>query len=431
MVRATLHAIGLMSGTSMDGIEVALLKTDGDSFIESCGHLHLAYSQEARRLLKGMEYAVQAAQGDLAYAETLFPEVFKHYLLMHPEEDSLEILNEHLNRTLQTHEKTITLSRLIDFSTQLHIDAVEKFREVYPDLPIDCVGYHGQTVFHQPKLSQTIQIGLGKKLAEATHLTVIYDFRTADVALGGQGAPFAPIYHRAIALRDKVVPIGIINCGGIANVTLILNENLDALIGFDAGPGNCLLDAYVKQVTKGQECMDRDGHYALKGKTHQPTLERLLIQQYRHHQPALDTHDFSLIPELQDLCTEDACATLVSFTVECMVQALSHHSNLPKHYVLCGGGAYHPGIVATLTKRLQETQAQDVLVETANTMHWNNQAIEAELMAYLAVRRLKEYPFSFPKTTGVPYPLFGGQIARPLIRPPAVIGTLLANLKTC
>ncbi len=407
-----LQAIGMMSGTSMDGIDVALLKTDGENELVPCGHLHFPYSSEAQQLLKAMEYAIQKANGDLIAAEHQFADLFETYIATHHIEKSANLL-DCLNHTLQQDETHLTLSKIMEFSTKLHIDAIQKFRTHYPETHIDCVGYHGQTVFHQPKIKKTIQIGLGEMLANATDLKVIYDVRSADVALGGQGAPFAPIYHRAIAIRDKTLPIGVINIGGIANVTLILSQQLEDLIGFDAGPGNCLLDRYVKQATKGREHMDRDGRYALHGKIHQPTLECLLEMHIRPDYPALDTHDFAWIPELEQLSLEDACATLVGFTVESIVKSLLRYSNLPKRYVLCGGGAYHPGIITHLKKRLQDLQKQNVEVLTADMLGWKNQAIEAELMAYLAVRRLKMYPFSFPKTTGVPYPLAGGKIAYP------------------
>lgn len=302
---------------------------------------------------------------------------------------------------------------MIQYSTQLHAEAVQTLRKTCSLSSIDCIGYHGQTVFHRPLDKKTVQIGLGLRLAAITKLTVVYDFRSNDVALGGQGAPFAPIYHQAIAVRDQLFPVGIINCGGIANATLILGKTLDDLIGFDTGPGNCLLDMYIRQRTQGREQMDQDGRYALAGTVHPATLKHLLQTQYKPALRALDSHDFSLASQLENLSLEDACRTLVQFTVECIIQSLQQQKTLPKRYILCGGGAYHPSIRQALAQRLKEEIHKEAHLQTAEEVGWKNQAIEAELMAYLAVRSLKNLPLSLPRTTGVPYPALGGKIALP------------------
>ncbi len=424
-----MYSIGLMSGTSMDGIDVALIKTDGQYDIASHAHLHVPYTPEAQLLFKVLEYTVQQAAGDLNLAERLLHRCLQDYL-HHQMKLSLQEINtlhlaHYLQSVLKDSSENISVARIIHFSTDLHINAVHELQKIISSHPLACIGYHGQTVFHQPAQGKTIQIGLGQHLAAATNLTVIYNFRSNDVALGGQGAPFAPIYHQALAVRDQLLPICIINCGGIANLTLVSGEGLDDIVGFDTGPGNCLLDAYIKKATQGREQMDKNGVYALQGHVHKPTLDLLLQTQYQPHQPALDSHHFTLIPELAYLSRNDACATLVSFTVECIIHSLLPHHSPPKRYILCGGGAYHAGIRHALAKRLKETIHPQAIVQTADEMGWKNQAIEAELMAYLAVRRLKKLPISLPKTTGVPYPASGGEIALPPRGPTPLIQTLL------
>lgn len=413
-----INSIGLMSGTSMDGIDAALIETDGKHHVKSFAHVHLPYSSEAQLLFKALEYTVQEAQGCLSLAAKKFPEGLTAYcekqLGLSSAQTRKLALNKYLKAELGHNEDELTLAKMIAYSTKLHAQAAQEVRKNAPNLLIECVGYHGQTVFHRPEQKKTVQIGSGDMLAATIKLTVVYDFRSHDVALGGRGAPFAPLYHQALAVRDRLYPIGVINCGGIANMTLILGEALDDILGFDTGPGNCLLDMYIRKITQGRKQMDENGEYALAGRPNKAILEALEQSRQKRYPQALDTHDFMLPDTLEQLSPQDACATLVQFTVESIIHALKQQqSPLPKRYILCGGGAYHPGIRQALTQRLKEIIHVETVVHTPVEIGWENQAIEAELMAYLAVRSLKNLPLSLPKTTGVPYPASGGKIAFP------------------
>lgn len=247
-------SIGLMSGTSMDGIDAALLETDGLQDIKMLGFISLAYDESFKLLLKATEYAIRKYSGDIDQVNSHFQaslhEYFVHELHLSPPSTVL----------------STTLDKVIQQSTHLHGLAVNQLlsENGYAPDQIDILGYHGQTMLHQPHKNISIIIGDGKALANQTRIAVINDFRRRDVAAGGQGAPFAPLYHYALALRDNKIPIAVINCGGIANITLIPSRDPSDIIAFDTGPGNGLIDRIIRQRTSGKENMDTDGHYAKK-----------------------------------------------------------------------------------------------------------------------------------------------------------------------
>ena len=421
----------------MDGIDAALLDTDGENIITEHAQYSMPYVPEMRILLKSAEYAVKLGKGNLDQACIYFHSALKHYLrdeLQYKNRPFLKItqaINDYIKSTLNPSSSSIdsiTLRHVVQLSTQLHHKAIKQLlaQTQYSPQDMDCIGYHGQTVFHQPSLKKTIQLGDGQLLAELTGIDVINDFRSQDVALGGQGAPFAPLYHLALARRDHLIPMAVINCGGIANISLILGDSLDDVIGFDVGPGNCLIDAYVKKCTNGRESMDQDGQYARSGAVHADILKKMLTKSmlvnntpYLHTPPpkSLDVRDIIFVPEIWTLSLHDACATLAALTAECIVQSLIHLSlptcQIPRLFVLAGGGAYNPMIRSELTKRLQTTFDLTIQIKPAYDIGWRNQAIEAQLMAYFAVRSLKNLPLSTPKTTGVPFPISGGALHRP------------------
>jgi anhydro-N-acetylmuramic acid kinase len=286
---------------------------------------------------------------------------------------------------------------------------------------INVIGYHGQTVFHSPAKKVTIQLGDGALLANLTGIPVINDFRTQDILSGGQGAPFAPLYHQALAIRDKHLPLAVVNCGGIANVTIIQGPLAEQTVGFDTGPGNGLIDRMVKSRTQGKECMDENAVYGIKGHVHEDVLQALyarsiiLQDQNFFDLPApksLDINDLQLIPDLETLSLEDACATLEAFTADTIVRALEHvHAPIPTQWVLTGGGWHNPVIHQQFVTRLTaHFGLQPVCIKLAKDIGWNSAAIEAQLFAYLAIRSLKKMPISYPNITHVPMPLCGGTL---------------------
>ena len=399
-------SIGLMSGTSMDGIDAALLDTDGEQRISEIGHLHQPYSTQTKLLLKSAERAMHEAQGNLSEAKLNYKNALHAYLV-------------HELHSPASFTQESSFDDVIALSTTLHKDAIlallEKTKTKQTD--IDVIGYHGQTLFHQPQRGITYQMADAKMLAKSLNISVVYDFRQNDIQHGGQGAPFAPLYHQALAIRDNQIPLAVVNCGGIANISLILNEKIEDLIGFDTGPGNGLIDALVKKRTQGRECMDTNGHYGLQGTVHEAILSLLLKEaidgEYLTKKPpkSLDIRDLKLLPILDELSLTDACATLEAFTAESIVQSLKHLSiPIPQRWILAGGGWHNPVIKRELITRLQSYLNKTIHVTTADELNWNSDAIEAQMMAYFAVRSLKNLPLSAPGTTGVPKPLTGGKI---------------------
>lgn len=398
-------AIGLMSGTSMDGIDAAILETDGDFFIKTIDGISLQYDTEFKILLKAAEYAVRKKSGDLIAAKQYFPEAIQTYLETELKTSAYQAITK------------ISFDNVVEHSTQLHATAVKQLLDKtgYSSKQVDVIGYHGQTLFHQPKNKITIQVGNGQQLADQTNITVVNDFRIADVLAGGQGAPLAPLYHQALAVRDNKIPIAVLNCGGIANITVVSGIQTTEMIGFDTGPGNGLIDRYIKQVTQGKETMDADGKYGLQGKVNQAVFEKLYeqLKNFIQAKPpkSLDIGDFELIPELNLLSLEDACATLEAFTADTIVKSLEHLPNsIPSLWVLAGGGWNNPVIYNELKIRLFQQLGSSVQIKLADEIGWSSQYMEAQIFAYLAVRCLQNKPISFPNTTQVLKPLTGGKI---------------------
>lgn len=381
-------SIGLMSGTSMDGIDAALIETDGEKIIKELHGVSLTYDTQFKIQLKEIEATVRKYSGNISAA--------KKYSTEH------------------------VFDEVIKQSTQLHIEAVKRLLEIshYSADQIDVIGYHGQTLFHQPANKITIQVGDSQLLADQINITVVNDFRSRDVLAGGHGAPLAPLYHQALAIRDQKIPIAIVNCGGIANLTIITGETTDDIVGFDTGPGNGLIDRYIKLKTLHQEHMDTDGKYGNKGKINNTVFEKFyqLLNPFLNLKPpkSLDIGDFELIPELNVLSIEDACATLEAFTADTIVKSIDHiATDIPKLWVLAGGGWNNPVIYSELKKRLQNKLGSATEVKLADEIGWNSKYMEAQLIAYLAARCLQNKPITFPSTTQAPKPLTGGKIYIP------------------
>ncbi len=385
-------AVGLMSGTSMDGIDAALLVTDGQRFIQERGSHSLRYTPAFRKELKRAEQAVREARGDLAAARASFR----------------------------------GLDEVVRESTDLHAQVVEELLEGegHRASQIDVVGYHGQTLYHRPADRVTVQAGDGERLAKRLGIPVVFDFRSNDVRHGGQGAPFAPLYHEALALQMGIAPVCVANCGGISNITIISGRSAE-LSAFDCGPGNGLIDRFVAART-GKPC-DEDGVFGLQGRVHDRVLAALRSSAVRTADGAdylmrpppksLDINDLVLVPELEGLTLQDGCATLEAFTAACIVESLAWIEQrgipVPLLWVLGGGGWKNPVIVRELSARLRERLGDGVRMQHAEAVGWNGTALEAQIFAYLAVRSLRGLPLSIPGTTGVPEPLTGGVLAKP------------------
>ena len=365
-----LTTIGLMSGTSLDGVDVALIETDGKS-IKSFGPSgYRPYTDKERSLLRqALTEAVDLSERDAR------PGI------------------------LREAERAVTVA---------HAEAVAAFtaqnRLTCED--IDIVGFHGQTVLHRPERKLTVQIGDAAALAKAIHIPVMHDFRAADVAAGGQGAPFVPVYHRALAHSlEREGPIIVVNIGGVSNITYI--DGNDTLIACDTGPGNALLDDHMLRTIN--QPFDCEGRAAAQGAVDVAWVIRALEHPFFARPPpkSLDRNDFASL-KLREMPPVDGAATLTAFTAEAITRIVPQLPKAPRSWIVVGGGARNLTLLRMLRERLRP-----VAVEAAEALGWAANSIEAQAFGFLAARGLKGLPLSYPATTGVPMPMTGGIIARP------------------
>lgn len=371
-----MRAIGLMSGTSMDGIDLAELVTDGEGHVERVAFHAIAYDAAFRRRLEASLEAAKAIEsrddrpGDLADLE-----------------------------------REITLR---------HAAAVEDFltRTGRERSAIDVIGFHGQTVIHRPKEGYTVQLGDGKLLANALRMPVVHDMRAQDMAHGGQGAPLVPVYHRALveslpeSHRGKL-PVAFVNIGGIANVTYVGAEG--ELVAFDCGPGNTLIDQWVSRHAGIP--YDSGGAIASEGRVVPALAGRYLGHPFftASERQSLDRGDFA-VPEDGAAGLEDGARTLAYVTASGIAAAQRHFPEKPKLWILTGGGRLNRMIVEDLTVATRHSGE----VAIADDLGLNGDTMEAEAWAYLAVRSLRGLPLTFPGTTGVSKPVSGGVLNKPV-----------------
>lgn len=369
-------ALGLMSGTSMDGIDLAMLRTDGGTAIAFGPNLFVPYDAAFRRRIEaGLETAKRIAgrgdrPGDLAELE-----------------------------------RDITVR---------HAEAVGLFLRGLtgawgaPDL----IGFHGQTVLHRPAQGLTVQLGDGAALAKLTGVPVVHDMRARDMEHGGQGAPLVPAYHAALArsrpdLLAGRFPVVFVNIGGISNITYV-PETGDP-VAFDSGPGNALIDQWVQR--EGGVPYDDGGRIASEGDVARAVVERYLDKPFfaRPGPKSLDRLDFTL-DEAAGLELADGARTLAAVSAEAILKSAEHLPEPPKLWILCGGGRKNPNIVNDLRVGAEAEGAQVMLMEDAG---WNGDFTEAEAWAYLAVRSTKGLPLTFPTTTGCRAAVSGGVLSEP------------------
>jgi len=363
-------ALGLMSGTSLDGVDIALIETDGHA-IQRFGPVgERPFTAEERALLRGALVDAQALTdrharpGRLAEAEAMI--------------------------------------------TDAYADTIRDFLAGRDSEPVAVVGVHGQTVLHRPQDRLTVQLIDADALARRCGLPVVHDLRGADIAAGGQGAPLVPVFHQALARGAGLdLPVAVMNVGGVANVTWIGDS--DSLMAFDTGPGNALLDDWVHRHTG--EAMDRDGALAANGAVDEGVLSALeeRLSDYLAQEPpkSLDRLDLGTGDALGGLSVEDGAATLTAFTARCLARALDHLRDAPKSWIVSGGGARNPAMMHALDDALPGK------VTTADALGWRGDFIEAQAFAFLAVRSLHGLPITFPGTTGARHPLTGGSLIHP------------------
>jgi len=350
------RAIGLMSGTSMDGIDVAAIETDGERVPWTAGAMTLPYSADTRARLADA--------------------------IRHPDRDATALERELTDR---------------------HIEAVRSYLKTLPEdkRQIDVIGFHGHTLVHRPERRFTRQLGDGDRMAQALGIDTVFDFRSNDVAAGGEGAPFAPVYHRALA-RGTDRPAVFVNIGGVSNITYVDGEEM---LAFDTGPGNALVDDWVEQHTG--RSYDANGAIAARGSVNRHILDQLLDNPFFARKPpkSLDRQDFSAQP-VQGLSLEDGAATLTAFTAHVIAKSVDHLPKTPAQWLITGGGRHN----ATLMQMLAELLPGKV--QPIESIGADGDGLEAQAFAFMAVRTLLGLPISFPETTGVPEPMRGGRLAK-------------------
>ena len=358
-------AIGLMSGTSLDGIDAALIETDGRGQVRPIAFRGEAYSDAARAQLA--EATAMALTYDRPRASP-------------------------------------PLAAAGDLIDRCHVLAVRKLlaEAQVSAAEIGVIGYHGQTVAHRPDRGWTWQIGDGAVIAAATGITTVADFRSADVAAGGQGAPLLPVYHAALAAGLEK-PLAVLNLGGVANLTWI--DAHDGMIAFDTGPANGLIDRWVEEA-RGLR-FDAGGALAAAGRVDDTVLTAMLDHPWFDAPPpkSLDRGDFTIQPA-RGLSVEDGAATLTAFTAQTVALALRHLPARPGRLIVVGGGRHNPVLLAMIAERT------GLDPEPSDSLGWNGDSVEAEGFAYMAVRTLEGLPISFPGTTGAPKALLGGTVHR-------------------
>ena len=365
------RAIGMMSGTSLDGVDIALIETDGERVAGFGPTGYRPYSDDERALLRRA-----LAEGARLSERSARPGV---------------------------------LAEAEEFVTGAHAETVEAFLEAEGIDPagVAVVGFHGQTVLHKPSAGLTVQIGDGEALARRIGLPVAYDFRAADVAAGGQGAPLVPVFHQALARGLKRAhPIAVLNVGGVANITFV--DGRDP-IACDTGPGNALIDDFMRARTGSP--LDRDGSQAAKGRVHEDFIARVLAEEFfaKPCPKSLDRNAFAFANiGLPDFSVADGAATLAALTAASVARIVPHLPEPPHDWIVAGGGARNPTLMKMLAERLRPAT-----VETADAAGWSSQSLEAQAFAYLAVRTLNGMPLTFPSTTGVKEPMVGGVVVRP------------------
>jgi len=359
-------SIGLMSGTSSDGIDASIVKSDGENEVYFTGNHFLPYEDTIKSKVRNLKEKIN--------------------LISDLEKNTLEIENLEKEITF-LHAKIVNL-------------IIEKFKLSKSE--IDLIGFHGHTIFHSFKDKKTKQIGNATLLFQLTGLNVVHNFRENDIKNGGQGAPLVPVFHKLLQTKLKLkTPLVFLNIGGISNLTYI-NQDKE-MVSFDSGPGNFLIDKILQLKSNNKIQFDKDGMTAFTGNTDRNILDSYLCDPYYEHIPpkSLDVNDFNLSP-LRSLSLEDSVSTLSELTSRTIVNALNFFSPKPIEIILCGGGRKNKYIFERIKK------LSNIKISNIDSYKINGDFIESQAFAYLAIRSFLNKNISFPGTTGVAAPITGG-----------------------
>ena len=373
-------ALGLMSGTSLDGVDVSIIESNGIN-----------------------EYHV-ILDDYFEYNSKIIKDVIKVRENISKVED-LKAYRKEINAL----EKDITL-----FQAEVVDKTIKKVKK-----NVDIIGFHGQTIFHNPEKKFTKQLGDGRLLSQLSKKEVVYDFRKNDLINGGQGAPLTPIFHNVLANKihkdyNLEFPINILNIGGISNVTTTVNENdldhVSKIYAYDIGPGNCLIDDWIRKNSRKN--FDQDGLIARSGKTDDLILNQALenFASKFDYNKSLDIKDFDIF-FAKGLSLENGAATITNFTAELIAEGIRHVENKIKtnksNWLVCGGGRKNKYLLESIEKNFKDLELKPI-----ENYRVNGDFVESQAFAFLAIRSLKNMPISFPNTTRCKKPLIGGILVK-------------------
>jgi len=373
-VNKSLNSLGLMSGTSGDGVDASIINSDGKGYYKVLINEYFEYTDDISQNIYNLKSNINKLEDIKKF--------------------SIEINDL---------ERKITL-----FHSNVVLECIKN-----NDFVIDLIGFHGQTILHSPIDKYSKQLGDGKLLSQLSKKKVIYNFRQNDLLEGGEGAPLSPIFHHLIVKEKKIdLPVCILNIGGISNLTLIKDLNEENLISKDIGPGNCLIDEWMRRNKKGN--YDKNGESANSGKTDKLILNQAL-EDFENipdkNINSFDVNDFE-INFLRGLDLEDGASTITDFTGKIIASKLSREilkSNQKiSNVILCGGGRKNK----TLIERIKLNSDQTIKFETTDDYGVNGDFVESQAFAYLAIRSFLKLPISFPNTTGCKVPATGGVYAK-------------------
>ena len=364
-------AIGIMSGTSLDGMDFSIIKSDGEKTINSNYNITYQYSQEFKNDIKKLIKNINSS--DLERIEEI---------------EGYKEIESGINK--------FVVSRMSDFLISSNIKIHE----------IDVIGFHGQTVIHQPNKKISHQIGCGDYLSKKLHVPFVTNFRNADILNGGQGAPLVPIFHKAIFSHPHSNS-AIVNIGGIVNITWLKNKQL--FLSTDLGPGNVLMDQFcIKHLNQPY---DMDGAFALQGKVNFDLLKKWMNLHFINQSvpKSFDNYIFKIedyLIENNNLSSFDILATFNKFCADIITDSKKFFSSTIDRWILCGGGAKNK----CLLKNIQDN-VENVLI--SNELGWDADFIESQAFAYLAIRKTKGLYSTFIETTGTKTPTICGELYEP------------------
>ena len=373
-------AIGLMSGTSMDGVDVSLIRSDGINQFINVLDEYFEYNESLQRQLIELRNLISNT-------------------------NDLKLYSSRLNEL----EREMTL-----FHSKIVIDMSSKYQD-----EIDFVGFHGQTIFHNPEQKISKQLGDGKLMSQLVKKKIIYNFRQEDMINKGQGAPLTPIFHNLLSkkINEKHqidFPICFLNIGGISNITKIIKKDgklEDNIEAFDSGPGNCMIDEWVRKNSKNN--FDENGSIAKSGKIDQLILNQAIDNfQIDKFDKSLDVKNFD-ISFVRGLSLEDGCATITNFTAYLIAKGIEHSNGnniKPIKYLICGGGRKNTFLIQSIKNYL--SHKQNVSLDSIDDYSLNGDYIESQAFGYLSIRSFLNLPISYPKTTGCKTPTVGGELIK-------------------